>query len=71
MHGFGGTFFGWSFWPAIITGAFALLVRAFRHRARGPVHGCCSGALETLGQRYARGEITREQYEQMKKDLGS
>lgn len=27
-------------------------------------------ALELLAQRYARGEITREQYEMMKQDLG-
>ena len=26
-------------------------------------------ALEILGERYARGEITREQYEMMKQDL--
>ncbi len=26
--------------------------------------------METLKERYARGEITKEQFEQMKKDLG-
>lgn len=27
-------------------------------------------ALDILGERYARGELTREQYEQMRRDLG-
>jgi putative membrane protein len=29
------------------------------------------GPLEVLKQRYARGEITREQYEQMRRDIQS
>jgi putative membrane protein len=29
------------------------------------------GALEILRERFARGELTTEQYEQMRKDLGS
>ncbi len=33
-------------------------------------YGGYDPALETLRQRYARGEITKEQYEQMRKDLG-
>lgn len=33
--------------------------------------GGSSGAREILDQRYARGEITRKEYEQMKKDIGS
>ena len=32
-------------------------------------NGTNSNALEILAQRYARGEITREQYEIMKEDL--
>jgi uncharacterized membrane protein len=55
---------------AVIAGVAALFVWVLRHPARGAVHGCCSGALDTLSQRYARGELTREQYEQMKRDIG-
>jgi len=29
-----------------------------------------SGALDILKERYAKGEITKEQYDNMKKDLG-
>ncbi|HLD93812.1 MAG TPA: SHOCT domain-containing protein [Anaerolineales bacterium] len=33
--------------------------------------GGSSTAREILDQRYARGEITRKEYDQMKKDIGS
>lgn len=76
-HGFGygfmpGIFGGWGFIILIIV-AFMI----FRGR-----RGCGWGyypapsqekpkALEILQERYARGEITKAEYEQMKKDLQS
>jgi len=70
MHGFGGMFLGWFFWLLVAGGIVALVVWALRNPARGPVASCCSGsALDLLNQRYARGELTREQYEQAKKDI--
>jgi putative membrane protein len=36
---------------------------------RGWYYGGYDPALETLKQRYARGEITKEQYDRMRKDL--
>jgi len=65
MHEIGGTYLGWFIWLAVIVGLVALVVWAARSstKRRGGAHS------EMLDRRYARGEITREQYEQMKNDL--
>jgi putative membrane protein len=73
-----GSGFGWIFmllfWGLIIWAIFALI--------RGVSgHGCCGhhrgeneskngGALEILKERYAKGELSKEDFERMKKDLG-
>jgi putative membrane protein len=44
-----------------------LALRAVREMASTKGEG--SRAMEILKERYARGEITREQYEQMRRDL--
>ncbi len=62
------------FWGLIIWAIFALL--------RGGHAGCCGGfmghhhgegrgdrALEILKERYAKGEISKEEFERMKKEL--
>jgi putative membrane protein len=77
MTGFG---MGWGllgmvmmvlFWGGLVVLA-VLLVRALFPREQqlppGP-SGREPAAREILDQRYARGEITREQFEQMKRDL--
>jgi putative membrane protein len=73
-HGYG--MFPWwgivmmLFWLLVIGGVIALVVwavrnwRPSREATVGP-----SDALETLKQRYARGEITKEEYDRMKHDL--
>ncbi len=62
------------FWIGLLVGLTLLIVRALR---RAPVQGIAvpyaSGlptARNILQARYARGEITREQYELMKRDIG-
>jgi putative membrane protein len=62
--------FGWIFmilfWGLIILGIVALAKWLFSSAGSG---ASGKGTLEILKERYARGEITREQYEQMRKDL--
>ena len=74
MGGFG---FGWIFilifWALVIGAILALIRSASGH------HGCWhhrdedkqkgNNALEILKVRYAKGEITKEDFEKMKKDL--
>lgn len=56
------------FWGGIIW----LIVWGIMRLTRGGrgVDGEKSSALDIARERYARGEITREQFEQLKKDLG-
>lgn len=60
------------FWVAIIVLA-VLLIKALFSTGKStakPSEQKESSALEVLELRYSRGEITREQFVQMKKDLG-
>lgn len=76
----GGMMWGWGnwwwglimmiFWLLILAGFVFLMVWALRqivHREGAPMGA--SRALEILQERYARGEITREQYLQMREDI--
>ncbi len=62
------------FWVGLLVGLTLLVVRALR---RAPAHAVAvsyaSGqptAQEILQARYARGEINREQYQHLKRDIG-
>ena len=64
---FSGMWFGWIFWIAIIVLVIWLLVdRSNKTKLTLPPQ---ETALDILKKRYAKGEITKEQFEQMKKDL--
>jgi len=79
MMGFGG--YGYNPVAMILSLLFGLLIIAgivllivWLTRTRGPASyvstgGPSSNALTILQERYARGEITKEQYDQMKRDL--
>ena len=72
MMGFGA--FGWLFmllfWGCLIALGIGGVVFLFPRRApAGGVVAKKRGAREILNDRYARGEITREQYETMKRDI--
>ncbi len=65
--------FGWIFmilfWAMIILGIVALA--KWLLSAGSPGSSASQQPLDILKQRYARGEITRDQYEQMRRDLES
>ncbi len=72
MWPYGYGFMGWwmilpmvVFWGGLI----ALIVWGARRLTGGCGHDHSHNALDVAKERYARGEITREQFEQLKKDL--
>jgi putative membrane protein len=77
--GLGHAAYGFPFWwlavgfrlivlAAVVVGV-VYLARYFARQGGGRFHHEES-ALDILQKRYARGEITKEQYEEMKRDLG-
>ena len=67
--GFLGWIFMLVFWGLIIVG-LVLAVRWLWDQSRsGAGTGITDAPLDILKRRYARGEITREEYERMKHDL--
>jgi len=75
--GFGGMWFGGilmlAFWVLIIGGAVWLVVTLARNNQGATATTTASGQtpLAILQARYAKGEITKEQYDQMRRDLGA
>ena len=64
LHLFGfGHIFMFLFWAGIIYGAFLL----FKHK--GPKHSHEDHAIKILKERYEKGEITKEKFDNIKKDL--
>jgi len=62
---------GMVFWLVIITGVVLLVVWAVRTASRQGTGSAPQGAdaLEIARRRYASGEISKEQFEQLKNDL--
>jgi putative membrane protein len=77
---FNGMWFGWIFWVGIIALIIWLLVNQgnrnreyYQHQNQSPPPAHPQqqeSPLDIIKMRYAKGEITKEQFEQMKKDLG-
>ena len=63
---FGG--FMWLFWILIIVG-IVFLVNWIIRQSRFSKTGDSENPLEILKKRYAKGEIEKEEFEKMKKDL--
>jgi len=72
MYGpFGGGmwFFNFFFWILLIVGVILLIVWLVRQSGK-PIRGHAEEtALDILKKRYAKGEIGKEEYERMKKDI--
>jgi len=69
---FGATMGWWMAIPMALFwgGLIVLIVWGIRRLTERDNNGSLKGSpLDTAKQRYARGEITREQFEQLKKDL--
>ena len=71
MSGFemGGGWFGMGFWWILVIVVVGVVVWLTGRRSDQP-QGADS-PLEILKKRYARGEIKREEFDQMKRDLGA
>lgn len=76
MSGFYGGGLGWIgiifsfiFFVAIIIGVILLIVWLVRRSAYSVAEKTSSRSLDILKERYVRGEITKDQYENMKKEL--
>jgi putative membrane protein len=72
----GGSFHPWFLFgflflllPLFVVGALIFLGARWLVRQTGRPVGLPGGALSILEERYARGEITKEQFAQMKKDI--
>lgn len=58
-----------AFWAAVIVLAF-VLIRSSTHRGQGDSHGPVRDpAFQIARERFARGEITDEEYERIKRGL--
>lgn len=75
MGGFGfspiGMIFSLVFWALLIGGAVWLVVTLARGASTGAASATGQTPLDILKVRYAKGEVTKEQFEEMKHNLGA
>ncbi len=71
--GWFGTIFMFIFWVLIIIGLIFLIKWLIQSTKKGPelMYSSSSRALDILKERYAKGEINREEFEEKKRDLAT
>lgn len=67
MMGYGGMLFGLIFWILIIVLAYLLIKKLLEQNKNQSVEG--KSALDIAKERYAKGEITEEEFEEIKRRL--
>ena len=65
----GGMWFGWLFWIVIIGLVIFLIVRLTNQKTGSQNIQSNENPLDVLKKRYARGEISKEEFDSMKRDL--
>ncbi len=63
------TLFGMIFWIVLIVGVVLLVIWFIQRAAGGGTSKTGESALEILKKRYARGEISKEEFEEKKRDI--
>ena len=58
-------------WVVVLVAAIVALVRYLRGTPTHSRHGAQPTPLDIIKERYAKGEIDKEQFEKMKKDLSA
>lgn len=61
--------FGVIFWIFLIAGVVLLVIWAVQRTERGETSRTGETALEILKKRYARGEISKEEFDEKKRDI--
>jgi putative membrane protein len=70
MNGFG-MGFGWLFWIAVLVIVVWLVLRVINNPLNKDRNSARGTALDILKRRYASGEISKKEYDDLKKDIKS
>lgn len=70
MNGFG-MGFGWLFWIAVLVIVVWLVLRVINNPLNKDKNSAGETALDILKRRYASGEISKKEYDELKKDIKS
>jgi putative membrane protein len=65
----GGMWYGWIFWLVILVIIGWVIVNQMNKNKRDTQSPQQESSLDILKRRYAKGEIAKEEFERMKKDL--